>query len=119
VLPEELDVDTVAREVAVAEEADHLVRMERAQHLAAGRRRERNHAHPDVRPGLHEPVEQLWWVDQLGDHRDLVPLQREPRARQVPVAEVGQRQDRAVPLGDGVCDLLDSVALEMSADPLR
>ena len=75
-------------------------------------------AHAEAGARLDEPLEQLGRFDRLGDHRDRVALEREPRAGEVPVAEVRQREHRAAALGHAGRDVLDAGALEVVVDPL-
>ena len=100
-LAEELDLDAVADDVAVAEQADDVVGLERPQHLAApavgprgtmfmpsGRRKSTNHSNSSGGSTR---------LDHDGDRhaRHL----GEPEAGPLPAAEVGQGEDRPGPAG--------------------
>src|SRR4051794_8771750 len=64
---EELHVDTVAREVAVAQEAHDSVVAQRAEHARGDVVTEGDDLEPERVALLGEPVEQLRWIDRL-DH---------------------------------------------------
>ena len=97
-LAEELDLGSTALEIAVSEQADHVVVTEGPHHGGPGPGAERHDVHPERRAQLDEPLEEFRRVDLLDDHRDLMALLGDPAARPLPSAEVRQHEDHAVSL---------------------
>ena len=82
-------------EVAVTHQAHDVPAGQRAEHAPARVRTERDDVHAEGLTGGHEPVEQLRRLDRLGDDREAggARTSRQPRAGDVPVPEVRQRED--------------------------
>ena len=115
---EELDVDATAVEVAVAQQAHHLVALERSQHGLAGVGTEGDHGHAELAAQLDEPVEQLGRVELLDDDGDLDAAKREPPPRPLPPTEVGKGKDDSFPPIEAFGDVLVPGDLETRLDDL-
>src|SRR5262249_4999324 len=116
-LAEEVDRDTVTGEIAIAEQTDRLVGAQGGEGLGPGPRGQRHHAHPEVWSRLDEPLEQLRWFHGLGDDGDRVPASPEPRAGEVPVAEVREREHDAVAGRQRGIEVLDATYVDVLVDP--
>ena len=96
-LAEELDLDAAPADVAVGEQADDLVLLQRLQRRPPGVRAEGDDLHAQLGAQLGEPVEQLRRVDALDDDRHRIADVGEPASRPLPPAEVRQGEDDAAP----------------------
>src|SRR5205814_2786334 len=108
-LAEELDLDAVALEVAVADESDELVALEGPEHGGAGLRAVRHDGEAELAAELDEPLEQLGRLERLHHHRRREAGGGEPGAAEVPAAEVGQGHDHALAGHVAVLDVADAL----------
>ena len=97
---EQLYLDPVRLQVALAQEADDATGAQHLDHLAGGALVEGDDVEAHGRPLVREPLEQLGRLEPLGDGGHPPPDVRQVGAAPLPAADVGQRQDHALPGGD-------------------
>ena len=116
-LAEELDLDPVADQVAVTQQAHDLVVPQRLQHDPAGVGAELDDGHAECPPDPREPLEQLRRLDRLDDDRGRDALGRQPRAGEVPAADVREREDHASPVLEAGGDVVEPLDVELERAP--
>ena len=116
-LAEELDLGAGAGEVAVAEQGQHVVGLERPRGGGAGVGAEGDDLEAERPAQLDEPVEEVAGLELLDHRGDRVALHlRHPEPRPLPAAEVGHGHDGAVALRHRRVEVLEAVGPEAGVE---